>query len=54
MIENSNDLEYNEIVTLYNKIKETILCKKLIFNAAPELVDKLPVVKNYYNKDINN
>jgi hypothetical protein len=52
VIENSNDLEYSEIVTLYNKIKETILCKQLIFNVAPELVDKLPVVKNYYNKDI--
>ena len=52
IIENNNDLEYSEIVTLYNQIKETVLCKQIVYDAAPQLVKKLPVVKDYYEDDM--
>ena len=55
LIDVANDastMEYSEIVDIYNEIKETILCKKILLDAAPELAEKLPVVSNYYNESL--
>ena len=55
LIDIANDastMEYSEIVEIYNEIKETILCKKILLDAAPEFAEKLPVVSNYYNESV--
>ena len=50
--EHTENLEFGEIVNIYNEIKVTILCKKILLDAAPELANTLPVVSNYYNDSV--
>ena len=52
--EHSDNLDLHEVVDIYAEIKVTILCKKILLDVTPELVETLPVVSNYYDEETKN
>ena len=50
--DNSSTLEFSEIVEIYNEVRVTSLCNKVLIASAPVMAETLPVVSDYYDESV--
>ena len=50
--DNASTLEFSEIVEIYNEVRATSLCNKVLIASAPVMAETLPVVSDYYDESV--